>query len=190
MNSARLAIALLLSVCAWSNGRAEKAPLDLATAAFPSPDGKHVVKFEQKKDGCYFDVNKAKTGRTESSAKVALTPIYSLQWSPDSKDIIIVGQVAHGSAATVFNFSNGAWTSHDTFPSSDTTSDPTISKILYDVAEVKTNKSEIKVVYELTVEKKSDSGQIQDNKCFLTLHLDPDTGKVRWWGHAPLNRSS
>jgi len=174
----RFIIASFLLVCTLSLAKADKTPLNLDTAVFPSPNGKLVAKFEQRDDGwTYFNVTDSKTGKLNSSTKIELTPVFSLQWTRDSRSIVTVGHVAHGSAATLFHLQDGAWKYFHVFPSN-FEYDPHVHRIIYDVTKVEAEEHHVNLTYRLTVQTKSDSDDTHEKNYSVKMLMDPNTDDI------------
>jgi len=173
----RFILALIVLACAYSNGVGDETSIDLDKSTFPSPDRKSVVAFESKDDGWYYlDLKNSKTGQVDSSMKIELTPLFSVQWTRDSKTIAIVSHVAHGSTATLFHFNGGMWSSRIVWPPD--LDDATYYGIFCSVAKAEAEEHEVKLTYKITDQIESDSGGLKEKSYLVTLSIDPDTNKM------------
>jgi hypothetical protein len=169
----------ILFVCASGLCQGEESAINLETANFPAPDGKHVLKFEQREDGwTYFDVENLKTAQLESSAKIELTPLYSVHWSPDCGTIVTVGHIAHGTTATLFHFDNGQWRYWHLSPSSQYDFDPHLIRVGFKVVNVKVTDDAATIFYDLIADMTSETGQPESKKSVLTLSVSTKTAEV------------
>jgi hypothetical protein len=175
VNALHLVGALFFLSCAWSS----KTPIDIDTAVFPSRDGKYIASFEQNEDGwLYLEIKDSKTGHLDGSVKAELTPVFSVQWTGDSKTIVLVGHVAHGSAAILFHFQAKNWSSYIFYPP-DFQGDPHFDRIVYDVVQAHAGEHDVSLTYKLGLEVFSDMDRGLPEKRFLVTDvIDPSTNQI------------
>jgi hypothetical protein len=165
--------------CACGGYTGSEKPIDINSVAFPSPDKRQVVSFETKDDVVsYLDIKDSKTGRVEGSIENELPPLYSVQWTGDSKSLVLVGHVAHGSTLMLVYPKEGTWT-YSIFYPPDLEGDPAYHAIFYDVKKVEVGLNSASVTYELTVQMNPVTEEGYPEKtCLVSLALDTRSGRI------------
>lgn len=183
----RCIAALLLLFGTYGAVLGDKTPIEIRAAKFPSPDGKIVASFEYNDDGwVHLDITNSISGHQLGSAKVELTPIFSLEWTSDSKSIVIVSHIAHGSTATIFHCFSGNWKDFIVFPP-ERKPPPDLYRIIYDVTKTEVREHDIIVTYDTTIQFRSDSGDFAAKEYLVSLLINPATNKVLTLDKKPVN---
>lgn len=76
-------------------------------ATFVSPDGRFTAMG-------YVRIKDNKSGKTSGIA--VLGPIYSMEWTGDSRTLLVVSHIAGGKTAILIHYKNGVWTKFDADP--------------------------------------------------------------------------
>jgi hypothetical protein len=112
MLSARPLLLLILVSAAFVPCRGEPTPQPLHNGPqAPSPDGKLIVYYDAPK----VEIRNAQTSAVQGTAE-ATSPVYALLWTSDSKTLIVVEHMAHGSDAFFVHFRRGLWQQFDANP--------------------------------------------------------------------------
>jgi len=100
-----VATAVLLILAALTPCRAGREPEQLSDGTHVrSPDGKFTVFYYAPK----LEIRETPTGFTRGTAEAS--PVYVLSWTGDSKTLVVVEHIAHGSEAFVVHFDGQMWT--------------------------------------------------------------------------------
>jgi hypothetical protein len=168
----------ILLASSWKNYSIDRKPIS-DTAVFPSPDGRRVASFQQEDNGWYhLKVKDVATGHVDDSAEAQLTPIFSVLWTHDSKSILTIAHVAHGSSATFFHLKDGKWVDQNiTFPDIPGVNGPNVYRVVEEVAKAEANNDHFVVYYEFGVQTKAADGSLQETIYDEIDRVDPETGK-------------
>ena len=85
---------------------------DTGFPAYPSPDGRFVVRIDYNDErGLYYVIKDRTTGHTDASVG-NITRLLWMKWGPDSRTFVTVEHIAHGSFARVVHYRAGDWSAH------------------------------------------------------------------------------
>jgi hypothetical protein len=99
-----------------------------------SPDGKVIVIYKPDR----LEIRDRKRDRLLSSTIVV--PVIALRWTGDSRTLVVVEAIAHGSAATIIHFNGKQWEGFDVIPPGEDYRD-------YAVVDLKTQRDLVQLSY-------------------------------------------
>jgi len=106
MKSKLISVVIATAGIAIATSRADQTPPQLRNGRHvPSPNGKLIVFYSAPK----VEIRDAGTSAILGTAEA--TPVHALRWTADSKTLIIVEHIAHGSDAFVVHFDGKRWKS-------------------------------------------------------------------------------
>lgn len=82
---------------------------------FPSPDGRYSVALQEIDRQLHFVLKRVETG-TDDNSIVMPTVLLYLHWAEDSRSLVTVEHIAHGSYGRVIYFKKGQWCNVDVQP--------------------------------------------------------------------------
>lgn len=86
---------------------------------YVSPNKLYLAQVSIRDTDSILIVKNQKTGAIEASMTILLTPILHLQWSPDSRSIVLVQHLARSSLASIINHQSDGWVKYDCEPKID-----------------------------------------------------------------------
>jgi hypothetical protein len=170
----------------WTNFSHSRVPLNLETTSLVSPNRELVATFVNQDDGwCHLEIRNRQSELIDDSAKAQLTPIYLAEWTADSKTIITIGHVAHGSVATMFHDKDGGWVARIIYPPSKATV-PDLFRTIYEVSKVQVDGGEIDLTYEVGLQTNDQQRGLHTTDYFTTFMVDPSSGRSVELSRTPL----
>jgi len=129
---------------------------------FVSPNGEFTVQGN-------VEIINNKTG--DQCLVEVLSPVYSLKWTRDSKTIVVIGRIAHGSYASVIHYNGKEWKKYEVDPP-----DSDEGHFWnYSVIREEIGFSDVVITYKINTKKNMSDAYVSH---LCTLRVDPATGVI------------
>ncbi len=161
-----LAVFIAFSILVTSGAIADLTPIPIG-AEFDSPNGIFTVRLtDERNDGSNLEVKNNQTAERRRGA--AGTPLLSLQWTGDSRTIVMIEHLADGSQTALLHFNEREWQRFEIVP-------PGGAAGHFEVIKQDIGQASLKVTYKVTKEKAN--GEM--SRAFTSsFNVDGATGKI------------
>ncbi len=97
-------------------------------ARFVSPDGRYAVELQERDRLSHYAIEDTQTGKTDRSIIMPSLLLY-LRWAPNSRAIVAVEHVPHGSCGRVIYLTDGKWADVEVRPPGKKLKDSAVIKL-------------------------------------------------------------